>query len=341
MAKSGRKKRTGLKVILALLLLIAAIGAFLVFGPSSPREEYLYIHTGSDYNTVLKQLEQGGFVREMNSFKLLAQRAGYPTRVKPGKYKIERGMSSYNIIRMLRNGRQEPVKLVINKLRTKQDLINFVSSKLEVDSNALKAMMQDSALLAAYGLDTNTAMCAIIPDTYEFYWNTNAEKVFRKIAKNYNRFWTDARKQLAKAHGLSPAEAITMASIVEEETNKVADKPLIASVYINRIKKDMPLQADPTVKFAVGDFSIKRVTGVHLKQESPYNTYLHKGLPPGPVCTPSVNTINSVLNAPPTDYIYFCATPALDGSSAFTASYEKHLSNARAYQQALNQRGIH
>jgi UPF0755 protein len=132
-----------------------------------------------------------------------------------------------------------------------------------------------------------------------------------------------------------------MASIVEEETNKVADKPLIASVYINRIKKDMPLQADPTVKFAVGDFSIRRVTGVHLKQESPYNTYLHKGLPPGPVCTPSVNTINSVLNAPATDYIYFCATPALDGSSAFTASYEEHLSNARAYQQALNQRGIH
>ncbi|MBL7718772.1 MAG: endolytic transglycosylase MltG [Flavipsychrobacter sp.] len=335
------KKRKGLRLLLILLLIAGAAGAYLLFGPNSYKDRYLYIRTGSNYATVIKQLEDGGFVKEINSFKLLAERAGYPAKVKPGKYKIAAGMSNYNIVRMLRNGSQEPVKLVINKLRTKEDFYRFVATQLEADSNQLKALFADSAYLAEYGLDTNTALCAIMPDTYEFYWNTTADKVFRKIAKKYTRFWNEDRKRLARLKGLSPAGVITMASIVEEETNKLADKPLVASVYLNRIDKNMPLQADPTVKFAVGDFAIRRVTGVHLAVVSPYNTYKNKGLPPGPICTPSESSINAVLNAPATDYIYFCATPALDGSSAFTASYDQHLKNAKAYQQALNERGIH
>ena len=344
MAGSRKKKRTRLKVFIILLLIIAAAGAFLVFGPNTGRltkGEYLYIRTGSTYSTVIKQLEEGNYIGEMIGFKLLAERANYPNKVKAGKYRIKPGMSSYNIIRMLRNGTQEPVKLVINKLRTKQDFITFISSQLEADSTEMKRLMQDSTLLAEYELDSNTAMAAIIPDTYEFFWNTSAEKAFRKIAKNYKRFWNDERKKLATSKTLSPAPVITMASIVEEEPNKTADKGPIASVYINRIAKGMPLQADPTVKFAVGDFSLRRVTGVHLVKDSPYNTYIYKGLPPGPICTPSQATINAVLNAPSTDYIYFCAAPALDGSSLFAVTYEEHMKNARAYQQALNERNIH
>jgi UPF0755 protein len=344
MARTGKKKRSGLKLTFALILLAGIIGAYLVFGPntgSMKQGEYLYIRTGSDYASVLKQLDEGGYIREMNSFRLLAERADYPNKVKAGKYKIAHGMSNYNIVRMLRNGSQEPVKLVINKLRTKQDLIRFISTQLEADSNDMRKLLADGKVLSEYGLDTNNAMAAIIPDTYEFFWNTSAEKAFRKIAKNYKRFWNEERKRKAESKKLSPAEVITMAAIVEEETNKAADKPLIASVYINRISKGMLLQADPTVKFAIGDFSIRRVNNTHLQYQSPYNTYLNKGLPPGPICTPSQSTVNAVLDAPATDYIYFCAAPALDGSSLFAASYEEHLKNARAYQEALNQRGIH
>ncbi len=338
------KKRTGLKVVLAIILIIGAVGAWIVFGPNTgslKNGEYLYVRTGATYAEIMNQLDSGGYIREMNSFKLLAERANYPNKVKAGKYKISSGMSNYNIIRMLRNGQQEPVKLVINKLRTKQDFVRFVSTQLEADSASVWALLRDSAFLAEYNLDTNTALSAIMPDTYEFYWNTGAEKIFRKIAKKYTGFWSDERRAKAREKGLSPAGVMTMASIVDEETNKLTDKPLIASVYINRIAKNIPLQADPTVKFAIGDFSIKRVTGVHLKYESPYNTYIHSGLPPGLICTPSMSAINAVLNAPQTDYIYFCATPALDGSSAFTASYEEHLKNAAAYAAELNRRGIH
>lgn len=335
------RKRTGLKIFLAIILIVGAIGAFLVWGPNTSKDKYLYIRTGATYADVIHQLDSGGYIREMNSFKMLAERANYPAKVKAGKYRIESGMSNYNIVLMLRNGSQTPVKLVINKLRTKQDLVRLVSTQLEADSASMWKLLRDDAFLAEYDLDTNTALSAIMPDTYEFYWNTGSEKVFRKIAKKYIKFWNEERTAKAKAKGLSPADVMNMASIVDEETNKLADKPLIASVYLNRIAKGIPLQADPTIKFAIGDFSIKRVTSVHLKYQSPYNTYINKGLPPGLICTPTESAINAVLNAPQTDYIYFCATPALDGSSAFTASYEEHLRNAKAYAEELNRRGIH
>ena len=344
MARQRNKGGKWLKVVLIIVLIIGAVGAWIVFGPNTGRMkqgEYLYIKTGSTYTQVIEQLKEGDYIREIIGFDLLAKQAGYPDRVKAGKYHIEPGMSNYAIVRMLRSGKQTPVKLVLNKLRTKQDFVAFVGKSLEADSAKMKTLLNDNTFLGEYGLDSNTAMCGIMPDTYEFFWNTPANKVFQKIAKNYTRFWNDERKQQAASKGLTPPQAIIMASIVEEETNKTSDKPLIASVYINRIKKGMRLQADPTVKFAIGNFAIRRVTGVHLAYASPYNTYLNAGLPPGPICTPSKSSINAVLNAPATDYVYFCASPALDGSSLFAASYNEHMKNARLYQQALNERGIH
>jgi UPF0755 protein len=229
---------------------------------------------------------------------------------------------------------------VINKLRTKNDLVKILSTNLEADSFRLRQLLSDAAFLAEFGVDANTAMTIIRPDTYEFYWNTSAEKVLRKLEKNNARFWTDARKQKAKAHGLTPAEAVIVASIVDEETNFAADKPNIASVYLNRAKIGMRLQADPTVKFAIGDFGIRRITGAMLLFDSPYNTYMYAGFPPGPICTPSAQSLNAVLDAPRNTYLYFCAMDDFSGRTAFASTFAEQIRNANAYRRALDKRGI-
>jgi UPF0755 protein len=344
--KAHQTKGRGKRIFLWILLVAVLIGAFLafeVFGPNTgsfSSGEYLYIRTGSDYEDVKKTLEDEEFVRDIRSFDLLAKKAGYDRKVRAGKYKIKKGMSNYAIVRMLRSGRQESVKLVINKLRTKNDFITLLSSKLEADSNVLRRMFSDPVYLSQFGLDTNTVMGSVLPDTYEFWWNTDADKAFRKILKYYTAYWDDARRQKAKAKGLTPMEVITVASIVEEETNNNAEKPTMASVYLNRLEKGMKLQADPTVKFAVGDFTLRRIT-TQIDTASPYNTYYVSGLPPGPICTPSKKSIESVINSPKTAYIYFCAKEDFSGSHRFAANYEDHLKNAALYQQALNARGIH
>lgn len=344
---SAARKKKGRKWLLPLLAIIIATGlfaAFKVFGPNTGTftdGEYLYVRTGSSFDAVMNGLEAGGFVRDMKTFKLLADEADYSHHIHAGKYHIKHGMSSYNMIRMLRSGRQEPVKLVINKLRTKQDLINIICHNLEADSTVLKQMLQDTTYLAQFGLDTNTAMCAIMPDTYDFFWNTTADKAFRKIEKNFTRFWTDERKAKAGARSITPVQAIIVASIVDEESNKNDEKPNIASVYLNRLHKGIKLQADPTVKFAIGDFSIRRITGAHLAFQSPYNTYQNAGLPPGPICTPSPQSIDAVLNAPETNFIYFCAREDFSGYHRFAATDAEQAKNAKLYHDALDARGIH
>lgn len=303
--------------------------------------EFLYIRTGSNYEDVKQTLKEEGFVRNIKTFDFLAHQAHYPDMVKAGKYHITKGMSNFNIIRLLRSGKQTPVKLVINKLRTKHDFIQYLSSNLEADSLVLKRMLNDEVYLSEFGLDTNNVMCAVLPDTYEMWWNTNADKAFRRIEQYYVKFWTDERKEKATAKGLTPQQVIILASIIEEETNYNPEKPYIASTYINRLNKNMKLQADPTAKFAVGDFMIRRVTSTITKLASPYNTYFTFGLPPGPICTPSRKSIEAVLNAPKTNYLYFCAKEDFSGTHRFASSLEEHQKNARLYQQALNARGIH
>jgi UPF0755 protein len=201
-------------------------------------------------------------------------------------------------------------------------------------------MLQDNVFLSQFGLDSNTAMCAILPDTYEFWWNTSAEKAYKKFAKYYKEYWTADRLQKAQQKGLQPAEVVTLASIVEEETNYNPERPTVASVYLNRLRTGMKLQADPTARFAHGDFTIRRITSAITSIPSPYNTYYAAGLPPGPICTPSKKSIEAVLNAPKTNYLYFCAKEDFSGSHRFAATYAEHQRNASLYQQALNRRGI-
>ena len=344
MAATKKKRSRGLLYTAIILISLLLFAVYKVFGPnigSRTQGDYLYIHTGASYEQVRTSLQQDGFVSDMGTFDILARLLKLPEHIHPGKYKIGSGMSTYHIIRLLHSGRQTPVKLVISKLRTKHDLVRLIGNSLEADSTSLTQMLNDTAYVAEFGFDTNTIMCAIIPDTYDFFWNTTADKAFRKIAKNYARFWDDTRRKEAHDQNLTPEKATIIASIVDEETNMATDKPKIASVYINRLHKNMLLQADPTVKFAVGDFTIRRIAGNMLQNPSPYNTYVHTGLPPGPICTPSASSVDAVLQAPETTYLYFCAKEDFSGYSNFASTYEEQLKNAHIYQQALNARGIH
>lgn len=351
--RSGRRrgKHTTKRWLKPLLIIgscaVVAVCVYLffrVFGPNTTAfsdNKYFYIPTGSTYNDVLNGLQQQHIIRDKKSFDWVAKQLDYPTRVMAGRYKIHHGMSSFKIVRLLRSGRQSPVKLVINKLRTKEDFILLLSSSLEADSTSLNILLNDPVYLRQYNLDTSDALCAVIPNTYEFYWNTSAEDAFKRLYDERKKFW-DKNDRRAKAEklDLTPNKIMILASIIEEESNKNSDKPLIASVYLNRLNKGMRLMADPTVKFAERDFAKKRIYTKDTQYPSPYNTYLHTGLPPGPICTPSIKSIDAVLQAPETDYIYFCAKADFSGYHVFSSSYNEHLRNARAYQKALDKLNI-
>ncbi len=320
-----------------LLIIIAAFAFWKLFGPalSAGNEQYLYIRTGYVYDDVKKELIDKKIIHSDTWFDLASKIIGYKT-VKPGRYKIIRGMGLFKLVRMLRNGSQSQVNLVITKLRTKEDFARKAGNMFECDSVEVINFLNNNDSLKKYDFDPNTVMAAIMPYTYTINWNTTAGKIFQKFYTAYKNFWTTERKQKADSIHLSPVEVSTLASIIEEETNNKADKANIASVYLNRIAAGMPLQADPTIKFAMKNFELRRIYEKYLEVESPYNTYRNKGLPPGPICTPSIETLDAVLDAPKTGYLYFVASSKLDGSSIFTSNYNDHMKYARIYQQALN-----
>lgn len=316
-----------------------AFAAWRLFGPNtnfSNNKINFYIKTGNNFNQVMDNITAEAIVKNPVTFRWVAVKLGYDKKVKAGKYVIEKGSSIYDIIKKLRSGRQTAVSLVINKLRTKEDLAKKIGSNFECDSTAFMELLNNADSLKKYELDTNTVMTAIIPNTYSFLWNTPAQTIFKKLYQQQVVFWNDERRRKAEALHLTTQQAYTLASIVEEETNKEADKGKIASVYLNRLEKGMKLGADPTVKFAMKDFGLKRIYNKYLQYPSPYNTYLHTGLPPGPVCTPSAKTIDAVLNAPGTAYLYFVAKPDLKGFSNFATTYEEHMRFAKEYQLALD-----
>jgi Predicted periplasmic solute-binding protein len=225
-------------------------------------------------------------------------------------------------------------------LRTKNQIIRKLAAYLEPDSTDFAILFNNLDYLKQWQLDTNQVQALIMPNTYEFYWNTSAHNAIEKIAKSYKSFWNSERKAKAEKLNLQPSQISILASIVEEETNKQDEKPIIAGVYLNRLRINMPLCADPTVKFAVGDFGLKRILQIHTSTQSPYNTYVNTGLPPGPICTPSVESLDAVLNAQEHTYLFFCAKEDFSGYHNFATTYAQHLLNAKRYQQALNDRNI-
>ena len=329
------------KIILYIILIIGLVFAYCawnIFGPSvhNPKKKFLYIKTGSIYRDVKDSLLKNNLITNNFWFDQVAKYAGYPQKVKAGKYKVTDGMSLYHLIKMLGRGNQVPVNLVITKLRTKDDLAKKIGADFEIDSSTVMNFLNNGDSLQQFDVDTNTVMTDVIPNTYTYTWNTSMKNIFKKLYAEKQKFWNDERKQKAKRLNLTPEQVYTLASIVEEETNKDEDKGKIASVYINRLKKGMKLAADPTVKYALRDFGLKRIYHKHLLVPSPYNTYLNSGLPPGPICTPSIKTIDAVLNSPETDYLFFVARSDFSGFSDFSSDYKQHEAYAKAYQQALD-----
>jgi len=332
------------KLILIVLIILLAGAAFIGWRfflgntPFPEKSKYLYIRTGhASYDEVFQTIKDSNFVRNPGSFNFLARRMDLPDKIKPGKYEIKKGMSLSDIVRMLRNGRQVPVNLVITKLRTKEDLAALIGRRFECDSASVMAYMTNEDTLKAYGFDANTIMATVYPNTYTYFWNNTPSGIFKKLFGEYKKVWTPERQQQAQRLGLTTVQAYTLASIIEEETQNNREKDTMASVYLNRYRSGMKLQADPTVKFALRDFSIRRIYEKHLLVESPYNTYRYKGLPPGPICTPSLVTLDKVLQSPTTKYLYFVVSPDLT-KHIFTENYEDHMAYAREFHKSMDER---
>jgi UPF0755 protein len=301
--------------------------------------EIILIHTGSTMNDLIVELKDLNIIDDTANFRMLSNLKKF-TEPKPGRYRIKDAMSMRELINLLRSGNQEPIDFTFNNIRTKEQLASRVGGKLEADSARFLFLLNDANFLSKYGMTKETVMTMFIPNTYQLFWNTSEEQFFDRMAKEYKTFWTDDRKKKAAALNMSQSEIVILASIVESEQTQYPDeRPTIAGLYINRLKKNIPLQSDPTIIYALGDFSIKRVLDADLEIDSPYNTYKHTGLPPGPIRVPETASIDAVLNYVPSDYIYMCADFGT-GHHRFTSDYNVHLKNARDYQNALNKANI-
>lgn len=336
-------------VILVLIALVLGGGLYgyqkymQIFAPNVPDsigQDVLEIPTGSGFEEVVQALNRQRLLINEESFRWVADKMNYTTRtVKSGKFRIRPGMNNRALVGLLRSGAQTPVKLTIRAARNLPALAGMVSPALEFDSTALIRFLLNEWLPGS-AYDEDDAMTQFIPNTYEFYWNTSPEEFIGRMQKEHLRFWNENRKEKARDLGLTPGEVYILASIVERETQHADERSRIAGVYLNRLKKGMPLQADPTVIFAHQDFTIRRVLNRHLEIDSPYNTYKYAGLPPGPICMPTIRTIDATLNAEDHTYLYFCVDPDTPGTHAFASTLSGHLRNARKYQQWANRNGI-
>ncbi len=346
------KKKNIIIVSLSVVFVCSLTGAFFahryynyIYAPNvavAEGETYMYIPTGSDYTDVLDSLTAAALLIDETSFRWVAEQKDYAERVKPGRYRITDGMSNNELVNMLRSGRQSAVNVTFNNVRTLPDLAAKLATIIEADSLQLIQAFTDSELIASYGFDSHTFACMFLPNTYEFYWNTSARQFTDRMKQEYDVFWTEERIAKAKEseYPMTQVQVSILASIVEQETRMNDEKPRVAGVYINRLKKGMLLQADPTVIFAANDFSIQRVLFSHLEIDSPYNTYKYQGLPPGPICIPSVTSIEAVLDYEKHEYLYFCAKDDFSGYHSFAKTLQQHNANARKFHRALNQRQI-
>ncbi len=340
--------KSGVYIITTVLVLVLLVVAYFgysayrnYFSPNvSDKEEYLYIPTGSTFEDLMQNLQENGILLDTSSFRWVANKSDYPGNLKAGKYALNPGMNNRDLVRKLRAGLQEPVKFRFQNLRLKSDFAKHVSTQLEADSSSIMALMNNDSLASQYGFNTENFYSMFIPNTYEIWWNTPAEKFFERMHNEYSRFWTTDRLEKAKAINLSPNEVSILASIVRGEALHNDEMPKIAGLYLNRLQRGILLQADPTVIFAAQDFTIRRVLNKHLAINSPYNTYLNRGLPPGPINLPSIASIDAVLNFQKHDYLYMCAKDDFSGYHNYAKTMSEHLVNARKFQKALNDRNI-
>ena len=330
---------------MSILLIYGFILARQIFSANtkfSENEIYVYVPTGASYQTVKELITP--YVKNMDRFEMVANKRSYPENLKPGRFLFKNGMNSYELVKALRQNL--PVNLAFNNQERVENFAGRVGSQIEADSLSLLTSFKDSIFLKENGFTDENVLTMFIPNTYQLYWNTSADKFRDKMIKEYRNFWNKERTEKAAKQGLTPIEATILASIVHKESVKKDERPRIAGAYLNRLKAQMPLQADPTVIFAIkkksNDFNqvIKRVFFNDLKIASPYNTYANLGLPPGPIAMPDITALEAVLNPEKNDYIYFCASVERFGYHEFAATYEEHTKNAKKYSDWINSQGV-
>lgn len=334
--------------IAALLLIIGLLAGLkiyrTVFSPNvitadgNPAE--IFIPSSPTFDEVVSLLEYSGVIGNMDAFIWVAKRKGYDARPRGGRYLLPNGLDNNQLVNLLRSGRQAPVNVTFNNIRTIEDLAGQLAVRLEPDSVDFLSTFKDINLLNSLEIEPHTLLGMILPNTYQMYWTASSQEFLKRMHQEYQRFWNATRLEKAKAAGLSPMEVATLASIVDEETIREDEKPRVAGLYINRLKRGMRLQADPTIKFAMGDFTVNRILTRDLEIDSPYNTYKYAGLPPGPIRMPSISGIEAVLNHEEHNYLYMCAKDDFSGYHAFARTLQQHNQNAARYRQALNRQRI-
>lgn len=328
----------------AFALIVAGLRAYqlytYIFMENVKTEKPFIIEEGSDYDRVINTLQKNDIILNYKAFHWVSKKKNYAALIKPGRYLLKKGMNTNQMVNMLRVGEQEPLNLTFNNVRFKEDLAGKVSRYIQADSLSILMLFSNQAKIEAYGFTPETFKTMFIPNTYRFLWTTNAAQFADRMKQEYDRFWNSSRKEKAETLNLSPLQVMTLASIVQEETAKADEMERIAGVYMNRLKRGMLLQADPTVKYAAGDFSLRRILNVHLEIDSPYNTYKHAGLPPAPINFPEISAIDAVLNFEKHDFIYMVAREDFSGYHNFSRTLSEHNRNAARYHQALNSRKI-
>ncbi len=335
------RKKTWIWLLLTAVAVVLVLGVtgFVQFkGRAVTEQAELFVGSHATYEEVVDSLMPR--MRHRAAFHRYARRINLPETFKAGHYLLKPSMNVIEVARMLKLGLQTPVRVTINNVRTPAQLAGKLARQLDADSAALLRVVTSERVARELGFDSVTLFSMFIPDTYELWWTTTPEELVRRMKQEYDRFWTPVRDAKRKRSGLSRLEVMTLASIVYEETRKTDEMPRIAGVYINRLRRGIPLQADPTVKYAMQDFTLRRILHRHLKTQSPYNTYIHRGLPPSPICMPGKNAIDAVLDFEQHDYIFFCARPTFDGYHNFARTLREHNANARAYAAELNRRKI-
>lgn len=305
------------------------------------QDRYLFIHKDMTFKQLQDTLYYQDYVHELMSFSVLAKIMDLDKVLKPGQYRIDSEMTNLEVIRLLRAGIQEPTTITFNNVRLKEDLAKKITQKIALKPDEFLAVLQNGVFISELGFNSENIMSMFLPNTYQVYWTISAEELMRRMHAEYKRFWNSDRLAKAESIGLSSTEVSALASIVQAESIMNDERPKIAGVYLNRLKRGMKLQADPTVVFAIGDFEIKRVLNVHKEIDSPYNTYKYTGLPPGPINLPEISSIDAVLNAESHNYLYFCAKEDFSGYHNFATNLQAHNTNAARYQRALNQARIY
>lgn len=301
----------------------------------------IYIPDEASYEEAMDSIRANLQIRNIKILEWIAEKKKYAKLVKPGKYVIDKPMSYNELINILRGGRQSPIRITFNNVRTINEIAGRVGGQIEADSADIVDFFSDPDNYSKDGFKPENVISVFIPDTYEFYWNTGAGKLYNRMLREYRKFWNRERLQKSEALNLTPVEVSTLASIVDEEVLKADEKPRIAGVYLNRLRRGIPLQADPTIKFAIRNYNVKRILFKHLEVDSPYNTYKHAGLPPGPIGCPSISGIDAVLNAEKHDYLYFAAKADFSGYHNFSRTLSEHNRYANQYQRELNKRRIY